>query len=586
MHARFRPLFLVFLVCGAQQAAGSDSEVQLPLPPALAESLAWRQDSESVLRAFRVPRRLPGAPAATAVRTAGLRAAADHGPRLTRRSTRTLADVPIAVDPALVETQPSLAASPRRQDALVVTYVAAAYPDPPGTRCFVARSLDRGRTWKAPVRLPVLAPTNTCADPTVAYSQDGGHLYAAYRNTRTTSGFLPEDPTGRLFRIESQTDIVVVHSRDDGNTWSSPVIALAAQPSSVTYTCNPYPACALLDWTSGSSFERPSLAVGGSSFERPSLAVGGRGWCVEAVHVAATRLADLDDEAPPTTIVVTRSRNLGRDWSAPLTLDSGQPAGPRVITQGPRVVTTQGRDVLVAWYHSGFDGWLAGDFEIRTSRSGDAGASWGPIVAAATDGSETPFTLGAPLGTRPLYKKWWTTMFPDAVIDRDGRAHIVYAHDPEVGSATAEEGDIRYVTSARAPYGEWSEPVTVNDDGPGRAQGFASLAARRHGRTTAVEAVWEDTRLAPDLPPGVPQAQLSLYDIFHARLELGRGATWSANVRVTDTSSTQSQTSAAGRTSVAANDSGVIFAAWIDRRAAVSPSDAASDVYGSRIDPR
>ena len=139
-------------------------------------------------------------------------------------------------------------------------------------------------------------------------------------------------------------------------------------------------------------------------------------------------------------------------------------------------------------------------------------------------------------------------MFPDAVIDRDGRAHIVYVHDPEAGSTTAEEGDVRYVTSARAPYAEWSAPVTVNDDGPGRAQGFASLAARRHGRSTVVEAVWEDTRLAPDLPPGAPQAQLYLYDIFHARLELGGNAVWSANVRVTDASSTQSQTSAAGRT--------------------------------------
>ena len=296
MHARFRSFFLLALLCGARGAAGSDGrEVQLPLPPSLAESLAWRQDSESVLRAFRVAGTRPDAPAAAAARRAGLQAATDQGPRRTRHSHATLADVPIAIDPALVETQPSLAASPRRQDALVVTYVAAAYPDPPGTRCFVARSIDRGKTWRAPVRLPVLAPTSNCADPTVGYSQDGGHLYAAYRNTRTTSGFLPEDPTGRLFRIENRTDIVVTHSRDDGNTWSSPVIALEAQPSSVTYTCNPYPDCVPIDWTSGSSFDRPSLAAGGC------------GWDAGAVHVAATRLADLDDTAPPTTIVVARS---------------------------------------------------------------------------------------------------------------------------------------------------------------------------------------------------------------------------------------------------------------------------------------
>ena len=198
--------------------------------------------------------------------------------------------------------------------------------------------------------------------------------------------------------------------------------------------------------------------------------------------------------------------------------------------------------------------------------------SWGPIVVAATDGSETALYLGTPAGTRPLYKKWWTTMFPDAAIDRIGRAHIVYVHDPEAGSTTAEEGDVRYLTSARAPYGEWSEPVTVNDDGPGRAQGFASLAARRHGRTTVVEAVWEDTRLAPDLPPGAPRPS-STSTTSSTRGSSRAGTRWSANVRVTDASSTQSQTSAAGRASVAANDSGVIFSAWIDRRAAISPSD-------------
>ena len=269
-------------------------------------------------------------------------------------------------------------------------------------------------------------------------------------------------------------------------------------------------------------------------------------------------------------------------WSEPLTLDSGQrgrPEGDYPGAAGRR--PAQGRDVLVAWYHSGFDGWLAGDFQIRTRRSGDGGASWGPIVVAATDGSETALYLGTPAGARPLYKRWWTTMFPDAAIDRIGRAHIVYVHDPEAGSDD-RRGRRRPLPDQRPRTlrGAGQQPVTVNDDGPGRAQGFASLAARRHGRTTVVEAVWEDTRLAPDLPPGARQAQLYLYDIFHARLELGWDAGWSGKRPrhgcVVDAVSDLRRRAGF----VAANDSGVIFAVWIDRRAAISPSDGADDVYG------
>jgi hypothetical protein len=294
--------------------------------------------------------------------------------------------------------------------------------------------------------------------------------------------------------------------------------------------------------------------------------------------VASTRIAQLDESAIPTTVVVARSTNDGAAWSDPRELDAGQPAGPKVITQGPRVAAGAGAEVLVAWYHSGTDGFQAGDFEIRTARSRDAGATWDAVVTAARDGSEAGPALG-PAGFKG--RQWWTTMLPDVAIDGAERAHVVYTRDPEAGSATAEEGDIRHVVSERTPFREWSDPVTVNDDGPGRAQGFASLVARRKGRTSFVEAVWEDTRLAPDGPPA---NQVFSYDVFHARLEPGAG--WSANTRVTDASSTQSRRTAPGRTAVTANDTGVVFAAWGDRRGFVSLDDPASNVYGSLIDPR
>ena len=66
-------------------------------------------------------------------------------------------------------------------------------------------------------------------------------------------------------------------------------------------------------------------------------------------------------------------------------------------------------------------------------------------------------------------------MFPDPEIGPNGSAHIVYTHDPVSGSATPEEGDVRYISSAGPPHDAWSAPMTVNDDGMERAQGYAAL---------------------------------------------------------------------------------------------------------------
>ena len=223
MRTRVLHLLFVLLFAGGSGAAARPSdEVQLTPPPALVESLAWHQDPESVLRAFRVPK----APADAA---SGARAHAGTAPRTAAgvttslgRRPSALTDVPVAADAALIETQPSVTASPGRQDLLAAAYVAAAFPTSPGTRCFVARSLNLGRTWTRKVQLPTLSPTSNCGDPALAYSPDGKHLYAAYRDILSTQEFLPDDPT--LFKVETATHIVVSRSRDDGRTWSAPAM--------------------------------------------------------------------------------------------------------------------------------------------------------------------------------------------------------------------------------------------------------------------------------------------------------------------------------------------------------------------------
>ncbi len=119
--------------------------------------------------------------------------------------------------------------------------------------------------------------------------------------------------------------------------------------------------------------------------------------------------------------------------------------------------------------------------------------------------------------------------------------------------------------------------MTVNDDDPGRAQGFPSLAVRRVLFLPILEVVWEDSRLAP--------VANQAYDIYHSRLLPGPWFSWSGNRRVTDVSSTQDRLSTGERTSLAANPFGLVFAGWTDRRDKLSSSDAEDDVYGSRIAP-
>jgi hypothetical protein len=543
---------------------------ELPLPSQLEESLAWRADPEAALRRFRVrPVRgpAPHRELATVQRKPG--DASDGAERMCRKKS-TAEDVAIANDPSVLEIRPSLVTSPRRQDVVVMAYAGSGFSSAPGLRCFVSASFDRGQRWSESLRLPMISPTSECGAPALAYSPDGKYLYAAYQDQRSTTTFLTED--GSIVRSESDTDIVVTRSSDEGRTWTKPVLGLDGAAGSMTYRCTPaYPnGCVAIDWTAGSSFERPSLAAGADG-------------CAESsVYVAATQFPENDLAAPPTTIVVARSLNRGTTWGSPRALDAGQAGSPAVITQGPRVATGPRGEVLVAWYHSGIDGPRFGVFEIRVRRSGNGGATWDPIVAAAAGELETAFSLGS----RP-YKRWWTTMFPAVVIDRDGRAHVVYTQDPEPLADTAEEGDIRYVSSPCPPYTSWSLPADVNDDGLGRAQGFASLATRRHGHTTIVEAVWEDTRLAPDSVPGLTasQARLFLYDVFHARLTPALGPEWSANRRVSDVSSVQNAANTNDRTALTSNDSGLVFAVWSDRRSKTGPTDRGDDLVGSRIAP-
>jgi hypothetical protein len=295
------------------------------------------------------------------------------------------------------------------------------------------------------------------------------------------------------------------------------------------------------------------------------------------VYVSATRF----DEKPPFDchIAFTRSGSRGAAFGAPTLLDgsTGGCESP-VLVSGSRPSGGPGATVLVGWYNSGTDGWLTGSFDIRVRESRDHGATFGPVVTAAHDSFEAPFWLG-PFA---FYHRWWPVMFPDVEIDGKGGAHIAYAHDPEPGSETAEDGDIRYVSSDGPPYRDWTVPVTVNDDGLGRAQGFAALQTAHGGKSSSVHVIWEDHRLSPNLPTSFPQSPNLFYDIFHARKVPG-GLAFGRNQRVSDASSINDFVFIGDYIDLAAGHT--LFGVWTDRRDKQDILDDEDDVFGSRIKP-
>lgn len=465
------------------------------------------------------------------------------------------------------ENEPTVAANPEDR----VKLVAGSHR---GSVCVVYSSSDGGATWTSGSAMP-LRTGATCSDPVLAYAPDGTRVYYAYMDIRQT---VSSGPTGTF--VTRDFDIVVSSSDDNGATWSAPVTALDADPSTIRTSPPPQ-----------------TITETGFSYDKPWVGTAVDGDDSDFVYVSATRFRDGAPGLPPSAIAFVRSSDRGFTWTSPTILDSGSdaaPSTPAVVVQGSRPAGGLDGEVLVAWYHSGPDGFLNGLFQIRTRRSGDHGASWDPISAAATELYEARFFLG-PLD---FYRRYWPVMMPDVEIDSGGEAHIAYTHVPlnlnlPANAASAEQGDIRYIHSSGAPYDVWSMPVTVNDDGPGRAQGFAALKIQHGGAESTVHIIWEDTRLSPNLPTSTPAACFSgpvptrncdspnlFFDVFYARKVPGAGVDWFQNFRLSDSPSIQDFTFSGDYIDLAANDRGR-FAVWTDRRDQTSVFASDDDVFGS-----
>ncbi len=400
--------------------------------------------------------------------------------------SKKLKDVGIGVHPTKHENEPTVAANPTDKKFLVAGSHFFGPPAPFTNRCVAYRSSNHGATWSAPFAMPHLSPLSECSDPVLAYAPDGSRVYYAYMDIKEIFTFPPP-----VFTID--LDIVVSYSDDNGATWTGPIVALNGAPTVITFS--PF------SITPGFDYDKPWI---GAHVDQDQS---------DWVYVSATRF----DNAPPFNCHIafarSGSQSAASSWGPAALLDSSVGGcGSPTVVQGSRPAGGLGGDVLVAWYNSGTDGWLMGSFQIRTRRSSNNGASFAAIVTAATDSFELPFWLG-PFA---FYHRWWGGMFPDVEIDARGDAHIIYTHDPQANplmvpgipggvSATAEDGDVRYVTSLGPPYTAWTTPLTVNDDGLVRAQGYAALDTQHANH---VNVIWEDHRLSPNVPAVFPNSPI------------------------------------------------------------------------------
>ena len=506
---------------------------------------------------------------------------------------KKLTDVGIGVDPVKFEDEPSVAANPKNEKNLVAGSHSS---DPNATeapfiRCVAYNTFDGGKTWSPPIPMVQLTPTSDCSDPVLSFAPDGSRVYYAYMDIKFTSVPFPADP---VFLFTEKFDILVSFSDDGGVTWSAPVVALDADSTKFTF-----------DFSDGAF----AIIDPGFDYDKPWIGTHVDATQSNYVYVTATRFDNFGDFLNHIAFAGSSAKGASGLWDAPAILEDGAASPTFVLVQGSRPTGGLGGEVLVAWFHSGSDGFAQGAFEIHARRSPDHGATWDPVTVASFDGFEVPLALGPFF----FYYSWGGSMFPDVEIDRSGGAHIVYTHDPEKNggcpppfpadfqgcSTTPEDGDIRYISSAGPPYAFWSAPVTVNDDHSGRAQGYAALKIQHDG---TLNVIWDDHRLSPDLPTStVENCQTLLlncdspnlyYDIFYSRKVPGQGAGWSKNIRVTDTSSISQFAFQGDYIDLAANSTR-LFGIWTDRRHQTIfgvhdgiidfPAAFDNNVFGSRI---
>ena len=479
---------------------------------------------------------------------------------------RKLTDVPIAnyAGPegyAFREDDPYIAVNPVNKRFMVAVSTRFDPGNNNYSPCVAYRSSDGGLTWSPGIEMWLMQydeSSNVCSSPVVAYSPDGKGVYMAYIDSETHY-FEEEDNGTSCSYYWENSSVLVTYSDDNGVNWTALSEALQGDRSHINQCSNPDTGWGFYDEHYGFDYDKPWLAT--SSFDPQQR---------NYVYVTATRF---DNFYPGDVhIAFTRSADRGMTFDPPKLLESSIDPNTNAfaLVQGSRPVSGVGPGVVVAWYNSGNDGWLTGNFEIHTAYSPDNGATFKPVVVAARDQHELSYWLGP----NNSFHRWWAGMFPSIAMDGRNRLHIAYTASPTSDLSSTEAGDIRYLSSSGAPYKKYTLPITVNRDGLLTAQGHPAIAVEKQG---TVHLTWEDHRISPNLDN-------TLYETYWARKVPG-ATSFSKEQSVSDTPSLSSWLFVGDYTGVAVNAT-TLYAVWTDRRAASTIADDNNDVYGSRVIPK
>ena len=311
---------------------------------------------------------------------------------------------------------------------------------------------------------------------------DSGNVYVAYG---ARDGATPPNTT-----------VVVARSTDGGDTYGTfRQLATNAQPV-------------------------PSTPPGN---DRWTFASGpGPGGTGQRVYLAWTQ--NVREGSPSVLdqrIVVSSTADAGVTWSAPVVVNDGSVAGADAgnLTAVPAVGPDG--DLYLAWHDIGGN-------RIMFDRSTDGGVTWGTDIQLTTTG--VGFLVSIPAqndrGVGP---------FGVLAADRSGGPNDdrIYAAYLEAGAGGMPDTNV-LVRFSDDDGANWSAPVTVNDDGGTTSQFLPWLDVDQE--TGLVAAVWYDAR---------DDAQNRMVHVYSSVSHNG-GATWDANVRVTDNPSDMSANNPSG----------------------------------------
>jgi len=272
---------------------------------------------------------------------------------------------------------------------------------------YLSRSTDDGRTWSPPSQIGANAATDLGNDSAVAVASDGeGNLVAIWSSTENLTG-----------TINTDEDVFVATSDDEGLTWSAPAILNSGASSD--------------NWPD----------------QQPAIVTDGQGTWIAAWKGNGSKLPQ-----PATTdLLVSRSVDNGTTWSVQTRIDLAW--GDDVGNDRDPEFATDGQGTwLVVWARDDPDAPVF-DIDIVFSRSTDAGLNWtAPSVVnsyAASDGVEDFSPTVTTDGKGAWLVTWATAAVPPGG-EIGANTDILYARSVNNGATWSTAAPVSSIASSDA----------------------------------------------------------------------------------------------------------------------------------------